>query len=129
MAEKPLLPNLGEIFRVKKGNKLSRYFRMVFENKGVKKLIGTNLTVLLIATSFIPVSANTPQMVEANSIHAPTVLGTQSGIQYPLKNIKITQTYRFYHPGVDFDGITGDAIYPIMAGKVEITEYFSSWKG
>ncbi len=121
--EEPLLPDLGKVLRSKKGNKISRYFRLLFENNKIKKIIGTNLTVLIIASSFVPVSASNLESTEVNSISSQTVLNTETGTQHPVNNVKITQGYRFYHPGIDLDGITGDPIYPIMAGKVERVEY------
>jgi murein DD-endopeptidase MepM/ murein hydrolase activator NlpD len=121
--EEPLLPDLGKVFRAKSGSKLSRYFRLLFENKKIKKLIGANLAALIIASSFAPTSAYNPELPEKNTINTPTVLGTESGIQYPTKNVKITQNYHFFHPGIDLDGKTGDPIYPIMSGRVEKVEY------
>jgi len=109
--------------RAKKGNKFSRYFRLLFENERIKKVIGTNLAVLIIASSLLPTPTSGSQEADVNSISSPLVLNTEEGIQFPLKDIKITQSFRFYHAGVDFDGVTGDAIYPIMAGIVSKVEY------
>lgn len=117
--EKPLLPNMGKVFRARKGNKLSRYFRILFENGKIKKSIGTNFALLMIASSLLPGSTINPDISEAKTISAPTILNTESGVRFPVKIIKITQGYRFYHPGLDLDGKTGDPIYPIMAGVVE----------
>ena len=121
--EKPLLPNMGKILRARKGNKFSRFFRLLFENQKIKRLIGSNLAFLLIAFSYIPGPLASTEIVEVNKINSPTILNTESGIQYPVKKIKITQGYRFYHPGLDLDGETGDPIYPITNGKVERVEY------
>jgi murein DD-endopeptidase MepM/ murein hydrolase activator NlpD len=61
--------------------------------------------------------------IEASSIEVPVVLTTEQSTQYPVKEVKITQGYRFYHPGIDLDGATGNPIKPIMGGVVERTEY------
>lgn len=117
--EDQLLPDLSKVFRAKKGNKLSRYFKLIFENKKVKKTIGANLALLIITSSLLPSPIQGLQDTEINSVSTPIVLNTESGIKFPVKEIKITQGYRFYHPGIDLDGNTGDFIYPIMAGVVE----------
>lgn len=121
----PLLPDLGKILRVRKGSRVSRFFRHIFEHKKTKKLLGTNLAAIIIASSILPNSAilanNDDQVSLAGSTQTP--LTTQNGVQYPLKSVKISQGYKFYHPGIDLDGITGDAIYPIMAGRVEAVQY------
>jgi murein DD-endopeptidase MepM/ murein hydrolase activator NlpD len=120
---KPLLPNLGKVLRAKNGNKLSRYFRPLFENEKIKKLIGTNLALLVVASSLLPATTSGSEELETNFISSPIVLITEEGLQFPVQNVKITQNYRFFHPGIDFDGVTGDAIYPIMAGTVSKIEY------
>lgn len=120
--EEPLLPDLGKVFRSRKGNKLSRFFRLLFENNKIKKLIGTNFIALIVLSSFAPVSANT-QVAEVKNVTTPTILSTESAVQFPVKKVIITQNYHFFHPGIDLDGVTGDAIYPIMAGAVEKVEY------
>jgi hypothetical protein len=38
---------------------------------------------------------------------------TTEGIRPPLDEVKITQGYRLFHPAIDFDGLTGDPVYPI----------------
>ncbi|RLC31892.1 hypothetical protein DRH13_02395 [Candidatus Woesebacteria bacterium] len=120
----PLIPNLGEILRVRKGNKVSRYFRHIFEHKNVKKILGTNLAIMILVSSFMPVTANFDTEPDLSIITQETTpLTTEHGIQYPVEEILITQTYKLYHPGIDFDGITGEPIYPVMIGVVENISY------
>jgi len=71
------------------------------------------------ATSFVPTSASNLE-AEQTLVSAETVLVTvPSEIRYPVSNVSVTQGYRLFHPGVDLDGLTGDPIYPIMAGTIE----------
>ncbi len=120
----PIVPNMGEVLRARKGNKFSRYFRHIFEHKNVKKILGTNLALMILASSFVPVTANfdiEPDLSIIAQEVAPLI--TERGIQYPVEEIQVTQAYRLYHPGIDMDGITGDSIYPVMAGVVENISY------
>lgn len=100
------------------------FVRRLLAHKNIKKALGTNLTFALILTSFIPsqglayVEAEEPTVSEAQ-----TVLKTERATQYPVENIRITQGYRVFHPGVDLDGITGDAIKPIKNGRVQEVSY------
>jgi len=115
----PLFPKLEDIKNTRSGNKLSRFFRHVFEHKNVKKVLGANMAIMVMATRFVPII---PSPVEAEEtvireIQAP--ITTIRDIQYPTKEIRITQGYSFFHPGLDLDGITGDEIKPIKAGRVE----------
>ena len=90
----------------------------------MKKLLGTNLTFLFLATSIMPVHALTstePAEVVVAQENVP--LKTEKSVQYPVTEIKVNQGYRFYHPGLDLDGETGDDIRAIMPGIVESTQY------
>lgn len=125
----PLLPNLGSVFRAKSGNKLSRYFRHIFQHNRIKRVFGANLAFLTITSSLlvpqISPTVNASQLSETDSFvaQAPIVLTTNQTIRYPVKDIKITQGYSFIHPGIDLDGQTGDQIQPLMEGFVEGVEY------
>ncbi len=118
--DKPLLPDLDEIKNTKSGSKVSRYFRHIFEHKNIKKVLGANLAVALIATSFVPgkidVEASSEAFVIAES-NGPFT--TEKVVQYPVEKISITQGFKVFHPGIDLDGITGDPIKPIKKGVVE----------
>ncbi len=75
---------------------------------------------MIMASSFMPVKANFDIEPEQTIISQETTpLTTEQGVQYPVENVQITQGYRFYHPGIDFDGITGETVHPIMAGIVK----------
>ena len=114
-----LQQKLGSILRVKKGSKFSRLFRHVFEHKNVKKLLASNLAILLIATSIAPVRANITepeQIITKEDLDIQ--LTTEVVTRYPVDKIKISQEFKLFHPGIDLDGLTGDAIYPIKNGEV-----------
>lgn len=121
--DKPLFPSMGKVLRAKAGSKFSRFFRLIFENDQIKKVIGLNIALFLSISSLLPNTYAETEESEINSINTPIILTTQSGVQYPVKTVRITTPYRFYHPGIDFDGLTGDPVYPVMAGKVESTGY------
>jgi murein DD-endopeptidase MepM/ murein hydrolase activator NlpD len=128
--EDPIIPSLGKIRRTKSGNKASRYFRHIFEHKKVKKLLGMNLILSMFLMSFVP-AGNVYFDGEQDDViaQAPLVLSTEKGLRYPLDHVNITQGYRFYHPGIDFDGITGEPVYPIMAGTVAAIDYSNTAYG
>jgi murein DD-endopeptidase MepM/ murein hydrolase activator NlpD len=117
----PLLPKLTDIANARAGNKVSRYFRHIFEHKNIRRILGTNLTLMFIATTFLPVKADALQGNVDQTIISPTpvITTTERVIQYPIDPIKITQGYRLFHPGIDLDGTTGDSVRPIKAGTVE----------
>jgi murein DD-endopeptidase MepM/ murein hydrolase activator NlpD len=120
----PIFPDLDEIRGIKKGHKVSRFFRLVIENIKIKKILGANLAVALIATSLIPAKAFSDSDLGDNIIVESRVnLTTEKNIQYPLREVKITQGYRAFHPGIDLDGITGDKVRPIKPGMVEAISY------
>lgn len=120
ISHEPLLPELETIKNTKSGNKVSRYFRHIFEHKNIRRVLGTNLALMLVASSLIPTNifanTETEQTVIAET---NTPLTTEHSAQYPVEKVKVTQGYSFFHPGIDFDGLTGDAIRPIKNGRVE----------
>ncbi len=119
-----ILPKLEELRRVKKGSKVSRFFTHIFEHKKMRNIFGANIALLIIATSAVPSVTPTSVEAEQNVIsESVAVLTTSNSVRYPVDEVKITQDYRFYHPGIDLDGLTGDAIYPIMSGRVEDISY------
>lgn len=121
----PFVEKLGSAFRARKGNKLSRLARHIFEHNKVRKVLGTNLALLVVASSLFP---GTPQaQIEPEDVvvkQDQVPLTTDVVVQYPVKTVSITQGYRFAHPGFDLDGLTGDSIEPAMAGEVEAVTNF-----
>ncbi|OGM09558.1 hypothetical protein A2159_00220 [Candidatus Woesebacteria bacterium RBG_13_34_9] len=121
--EIPLIPNLGKVFRARKGSKVSRFFTQIFEHSMIKRFFGINLVLLSLVSSILPTNKLVFYGNDSEILESPTIFSTEEGVRLPIKELKVTQNYRFFHPGVDLDGKTGDAIFPIMAGKVEKVEY------
>jgi murein DD-endopeptidase MepM/ murein hydrolase activator NlpD len=114
------LPDIEEIKNIKKGHKVSRFFRHLIENIKIKKILGANLALALIASSLVPAKAFNETDAQDNIVVENSIkLTTEKLVQYPLRKVKVTQGYRAFHPGIDFDGITGDDVYPIKPGQVE----------
>ena len=119
----PTPKTLRKKYRV--GGYTRRFFRHIFEHKAVKKLLGANIAILLVASSFVPSNTfGSTTNDDVLSIHESDVsLHTTIAIQNPVELIRITQNYKFFHPGLDLDGKTGDLIKPIKKGKVEVVEF------
>jgi len=120
VANESLFPELEMIKNSRSGNKVSRYFRHIFEHKNIRRILGTNLALMLIATSFVPTDVFANTEAEQSVVGEATVpLTTEKSAQYPVENVRVTQGYRLFHPGIDLDGLTGDPIRPIKKGRVE----------
>lgn len=123
--EEPLLPSFEEIKNTRSGNKVSRFFRHIFEHKQIKKILGGNFALLIIASSLIPTgvfasqNSGSAEVIEVNQ----TSLTTEAGVQLPVPHLRINQGFFFFHPGVDLGGEIGDPIKPVMSGVIEDTQY------
>jgi len=108
-----------------KGTLISRYFRHIFEHKNIGKVLGSGLSVVVILSAYFPPQSITLAQgdYEPTTIEASITLVTTKGVQFPTKDVKITQRYSFFHPGLDLDGITGDPIRPVKPGRVTSVSY------
>ena len=118
--EEPILPSVHEIVHIRRGSRLSRIFTHIFSHKSAKRLFGANIAAAIVISGFVPAQANFDTQAEQNIVTAEVLnTTTEKGTRYPINEVKLTQGYRFFHPGVDLDGLTGDPIYPIMNGRVK----------
>ncbi|KKT34260.1 MAG: Peptidase M23 [Candidatus Woesebacteria bacterium GW2011_GWB1_44_11b] len=120
--DEPLVPSMDKLRSFRRGNKISRFFRHIFEHRKIQSVLGSNLAVMLIASSLVPGTTNA-QFLQSNEADAvivvqETPLSTEHGVAFPLEKVKINQGYHFFHPGIDLDGEIGDPVKPIMGGRV-----------
>lgn len=120
--DEPIIPSVKILnLKYRVGSKIHKLFRHLFEHRKVRALLGTNMALMIVASSILPNSA-----IGNNEINGPiykidsteTPITTEIGTQFPTNPVRITQKYSFFHPGLDLDGITGDTIKPIKRGKV-----------
>lgn len=123
-AQKYLLNQYQQLQSIRKGSRISRFFKSVFEHKHIKAFLGAILAfVVIFSSSFSsPVSALSsfnPNEVTILPETEVELITKQTEIHLPVKLLRITQRYSFFHTGVDLDGVTGDPITPIMQGRIE----------
>ncbi len=120
----PLIPSLSTLRRVRRGNKISRFFSLIAQHNKFRRILGTNLAVALLASSIVPTTTNFTVEAETSIITSDlTNFKTERSIKKPTDTTKISQRYSFFHPAVDFDGETGDPVYAIMKGEVKEVQY------
>jgi len=121
----PLIPTPEMVKRkYRKGTFVGRFFRHIFEHRKINRALAGGISLAVIATSYFPpANSVSAQGTEETTIEAEVSLATEKSVQYPVSPVKVTQGYTFYHPGVDFDGLTGDTIKSIKPGKVSAVSY------
>lgn len=128
--EKDLISQLKSVTSIRRGSRFSRAFRHLFEHKRIKTILGGNLALFALISSVLSPSVSaltTISQIEVTTLSPGIVeLTTRAGFRPPLDRVKITQGYHLFHPAVDFDGLTGDPVYPITEGKVEAI-VFNRW--
>ena len=119
------LEKIETLKKIRRGSKVSRLFRHLFEQKRIKAILGTNLILLALLVSIFgsktSALASIPEELTTLSPGVIEMVTTKVGIRPPLDEVKISQGFSSYHPATDFDGLTGDPVYPIMKGKIEAT--------
>lgn len=127
VAGEPIIPTRKSLnLKYHVGGPVRKFVRHIFEHKAVKKLLGTNIAFMLVAASFVPTNTLGSNSSRAETITidgTETPIHTTISIQNPVEEVKITQGYKFFHPGLDLDGQTGDLIKPIKSGFVDKVEY------
>lgn len=103
---------------------LYRRIRNILMDERIKSVIGGNLALAVLAGSaFGDVTGFANSQPEITTlVVSQTPLTTRTTVRFPLEKIKYNQGFRLFHPGVDLDGEIGDAIYPIMDGRVKYVE-------
>lgn len=118
-----ILPVLQEVASVRIGSKFSRLVRLILE-KGrlTRRFIATNLFATILLSNVVMPGAsafNTQEAPEVVTIApAPEPVQTQVVRRFPVDNFIVSQSYHFFHPALDIDGVTGDPVFPVMNGKV-----------
>lgn len=116
---------IKDVSNIRAGSKISRFARYTFERNNIRTLLGRNLVFLAVVSGVAAPTAGTSfnGQPEVNMIIiADQPLSTEVVVQYPVNPAKVNQGYRLFHPGIDFEGITGDSIKPIMKGTVVKTD-------
>ena len=125
--KKKLQSQIEAILDIRKGSRISRLFRAIFEHKRIKAFVGGNLALLVLSASTFSHSISALAVIpqtETTTLSLTTVeLTTKQTVRIPLEETRLTQGFSFYHPGVDLDGVTGDPVYPAMEGVVESIVY------
>lgn len=123
--DEPIIPTRKRLnIKYHVGGYFRKLTRHIFEHKAVKKLLGTNIALMLVATSFIPNSTlgSDSESDIATVVESSTPIHTNISIQSTVIELNISQGYKFFHPAIDIDGETGDPIKPIKAGVVDYVE-------
>ena len=109
---------------------ISKLFRKIFEWKKLPQTIGINLIVLILiglALKF-PLYAiggyhdnSFETIIEELEVSVDPVIETGSTFQDPVEGY-ISQSFHWYHPGIDIAGNNNNVVRPIASGKVVLIE-------
>jgi len=127
--QKNIFKDLSGFVAKRGGTKVSRFFRFLLDKYSIKNILGANLVILSLFSSFVDVPHKITLNDETLEVRSPIILTTKRGVRVPLDAQNVTQGYWGYHRGVDLNGNTGDSIYPMSGGVVEEATYSNSGYG
>lgn len=122
LVAEPIIPTARLVNKkYRRGTFVGKAVRHIFGHQKIGKAFGTILSLIVVVSAYFPpnsISLAQENYGEPVIVESEVNLKTIKGIQYPTNEVKITQKYSFFHPGLDLDGLTGDQIKPIKPGKV-----------
>ena len=113
------------IFRTSRGRHyLSLKASKFFEQSGIKQFFGANLVAAVVLTGLVTPGADSVLEINnmVNSVNVtriPVDPITLTTFDIPLVSFKISQTFSFWHPGLDLTTVMGSPIYALEQGTVE----------
>lgn len=110
-----------------KGSDLGIFLRRHLKHYNWRQAIGVNLAGFsFFAGIVLPQSQEALASLEVTRNTQKTVIVVEtsaSTYQWPLSKFDISQTFSYYHPGIDLTDPIGTPIYPIAAGRVNWVEF------
>lgn len=131
LVSEPLLPSIKTVNRkYRSGTLIGKFIRHLTGHKNARKVFAGNMAAFAVITSFIPAAKPIDQATpDSTVIETQNTLNTEKSLQEPISQVKINQTYSFFHPGIDFGAEIGDSIKPMKAGIVVFASYTSDGYG
>lgn len=131
LVSEPLLPSVKIVNRkYRSGTLIGKFIRHLSDHKNARKVFAGNMAAFAVITSFIPAAKPIDQVAPDTTVIEPqNNLNTQKSLQVPLSQLKINQSYSFFHPGLDLGAEIGDPIKPMKAGMVVFASYTSDGYG
>ncbi len=101
---------------------MSRLARPWAAHKSLKRAVGLTMAVLATQAAiwgpFPTLATNTGGAGLAILPEGAIEVVTEEAVQMPVENYRVSQGYRFFHPGVDLAAKTGEPVKPVARGKV-----------
>lgn len=117
------------VVRCGRSNPISFALRPLVSHRHIRMAVGVNLAVLaLFAALYGPLPSfagdNIGGQIEINVVPEGEVnLATIEAVQNPVSGYRLTQSFSWYHPGLDLAAPIGTPVYPVMPGYVAEVEY------
>ncbi|MDO8488442.1 MAG: M23 family metallopeptidase [bacterium] len=115
--------------RCGRSNPFSFALRPLASHKHLRVIVGVNLAILAGALAIygpIPAFAGDSigGQIEINVRPEGEIsLATIEAVQIPLSGYRLTQSFNWYHPGLDLAAPKGTPVFPVMTGRVAEVEY------
>ena len=131
LLDEPILPTRSAVNRkYRKGTLPAKFIRHVVDHKKVKELFAACFTLIAVGASFIPQTSDVSAQASENIVIEPqTALTTEKSLIYPVDKVKINQGYSIFHKAIDFGGVLGTPIKPVMNGTVAYAGWDKSGYG
>lgn len=110
-----------------RANPISWLIRPWAAHKSLKRTVGLTMAVLAVVVAiwgpFPTLATDTGGPLELTVLSEGEIeLNTQEAVQVPVENYRVSQGYRWLHPGVDLAAKTGEPVKAVAAGKVVLVK-------
>ncbi len=102
--------------------KMSRLVRPWAAHKSLRQAVGLAMAIMAVVVTiwgpFPTLASDTGGAGLAILPESAIEVVTEEAAQMPIENYRVSQGYRFFHPGVDLAAKVGEPVRPMAKGKV-----------